>query len=51
MVSVAKPCLICDYHGLIETKCFFICIKLWFIFINTSTTDDVINMIIKHISS
>ncbi len=35
MVSVARPWLICDYLGLIETKCFFICIKLWFIFVNT----------------
>jgi len=35
--------------GYIEVH--FICIKLWLIFINTSTPDDVINMIIKHISS
>ncbi len=53
MVSVARPWLICDYHGLIVTKCFlfFYLHKTMVHFVNTSTPDDVMIMIIKHISS
>ncbi len=50
MVSVARPWLICDYHGLIVTKCFlvfFICIKLCISIHQVELLYKVISMFIK----
>ncbi len=55
MVSVARPWLICDYHGLIVTNCFFFFLYKTMVNFRKRPEkvrpDDVVNMIIKHISS